>query len=302
MKLAFTAVLIGVTTLMQGFANAEFRYQEIEGYGGIPLNVIETGNANGPAILFIHGFGQASLAFRLQLDSSLAADFRMVAFDLRGHGLSGKPWQKELIGPSKAWAEDVAAVIKMKNLEKPVLVGWSYGGFVVSDYVRHFGLDGIAGINLVGSLGGLVPRSPFPQSDDTARIMENSRMSRSLLFDENVEASLNTAIGFYTSNMTGQDKQAQFAMGLMMPSYVKRAMVARDLDNTDLAESLNIPILLTRGSGDMVMPANDTEVALNTLPDVDLSLYADTGHLPFYRHPERFNQELADFVREVSAK
>jgi len=293
-------MVIGVGTLLAGFANAELRYQEIEGYGGVPLNVIETGNPNGPAILFIHGFGQASLAFRLQLDSDLADDFRLVAFDLRGHGLSGKPWQTELVGPSKAWAEDVAAVITATNLEKPVLVGWSYGGFVVSDYVRHFGLDGIAGINLVGSLGGLAPRSPFPQSDDTARIMENSRKSRSLLFDENVEASLNTAIGFYTPNMTDRDKRAQFAMGLMMPSYAKRAMAARDLDNTDLAEGFNIPVLLTRGSRDMVMPANDTDAALNTLPDVELSLYDDTGHLPFYHHPERFNRELADFVREVS--
>ncbi len=140
---------------------AELTYREIEGYGGVPLNVIETGNKNGPGILLIHGFGQAAMAFRLQLDSDLANDFHIVAFDLRGHGLSGKPWQEDLVAPSEAWAGDVAAFISATNLENPVLVGWSYGGFVVSDYVRHFGLDGIAGINLVGSLGGLVPVRPF---------------------------------------------------------------------------------------------------------------------------------------------
>jgi len=63
---------------------------------------------------------------------------------------------------------------------------------------------------------------------------------------------------------------------------------------------LNIPVLLTRGSRDVVMPANDTEVALKALPDVTLSFYDDTGHLPFYHHADRFNQELADFVRQVT--
>jgi non-heme chloroperoxidase len=294
---AVVAALLTVATS----AKAELTYTEIEGYGGVPLNVIETGNKNGPDILLIHGFGQGSLAFRLQLLSDLADDFHLVAFDLRGHGLSGKPWQADLVAPSEAWAGDVAAVIAATGLEKPVIVGWSYGGFVISDYVRHFGTENIAGINMVGSLGGLVPRSPFPQTEISEQLMENSRKSRSLVFDENVEAALNTAMSFYTPNMDDQDKQAQFAMGLLMPSYVKRAMAGRDLDNVDIADQFDVPVLLTRGSRDMVMPANDTEVALQTLQDAKLSFYDDTGHLPFYHHPERFNQELADFVRQVTA-
>lgn len=291
-----------VLFLLPWSANAELTYTEVEGYGGVPINVVETGNKDGLGILLIHGFGQASMAFRLQLESDLAEEFHIVAFDLRGHGLSGKPWQTELVGPSEAWAGDVAAVIAATGLENPVLVGWSYGGFVVSDYVRHFGTADIAGINMVGSLGGLVPRSPFPQTDDVAAIMENSRKSRSLLFDENVDSSLNTAIGFYTPNMTDLDKEAQFAMGVMMPSYVRRAMAARDLDNTDIAQRVGVPVLLTRGSEDLVMPANDTEVALQTLPDAKLSFYEDTGHLPFYHRVDRFNQELAAFVRQVNAE
>ena len=191
-------------------------------------------------------------------------------------------------------------VMAVTNLERPVVVGWSYGGYVVFDYVRHYGTGNIAGINLVGSLGGLVPRTPFNRAEGMEKIMENSRMSRSMIFDENVTSSKNTAIGFYTPNMTEVDKQAQFAMGVMMPSYVRLLMSGRDLDNTSLAKTLAVPVFLTRGSRDMVMPAGDTEVALKILPDATLSFYEDTGHLPFYHHPDRFNQELADFVRQVT--
>ena len=63
----------------------------VTGGGGLKLHVQETGNPNGKAILFIHGFSQCRLAWNKQLHSDLAPDFRLVAMDIRGHGLSDKP-------------------------------------------------------------------------------------------------------------------------------------------------------------------------------------------------------------------
>jgi len=48
------------------------------------------------------------------------------------------------------------AVIKAAKMERPVLVGWSYSGHVVVDYLRQYGVDDGAGINLVGSVAGMV--------------------------------------------------------------------------------------------------------------------------------------------------
>jgi non-heme chloroperoxidase len=59
----------------------------------------------------------------------------MVAIDLRGHCASEKPTNAESYNNSKVWADDINAVIKAKNLKKPIIVGWSYGGFIISDYV-----------------------------------------------------------------------------------------------------------------------------------------------------------------------
>lgn len=61
------------------------------GGGDVRLYVEETGNPKGRPILFIHGFSQNQLTWRKQLGSDLADDFRLVALDLRGHGLSEKP-------------------------------------------------------------------------------------------------------------------------------------------------------------------------------------------------------------------
>jgi hypothetical protein len=63
----------------------------IMGGGGTQLNLVETGNLNGRPILFIHGFSRCRLAWSRQLNSELAADYRLLAMDIRGHGLSDKP-------------------------------------------------------------------------------------------------------------------------------------------------------------------------------------------------------------------
>ena len=79
----------------------------VRGGGGIRLHVAETGTPRGKPILFIHGTSQCSLAWREQMRSDLANDFRLVAMDLRGHGASEKP--RDVYGDSRLWADDVRA-------------------------------------------------------------------------------------------------------------------------------------------------------------------------------------------------
>src|SRR5437762_8848808 len=121
----------------------------VQGGGGLRLHVREWGKADGPPILFIHGWSQNHLCWARQYESSLADEFRLVAYDLRGHGMSEAPLEPGPYTDGKLWAEDVAAIIEELHLDRPVLVGWSYGAFVICDYVRVYGQDRIAAINFV---------------------------------------------------------------------------------------------------------------------------------------------------------
>lgn len=113
------------------------RLHTIQGGGGLELCVAETGNPQGPALLFVHGFCQSHQAWQKQFQGPLAQAFRLVALDLRGHGCSAKP--EGVYGDGRLWAEDLHAVITTLGLKRPVIVGWSYGGVVVIDYLRHYG-------------------------------------------------------------------------------------------------------------------------------------------------------------------
>ncbi len=122
----------------------------IAGGAGVQLHVVETGNPQRRPIVFIHGASQCCLQWSHQMSSSLARDHRLLALDMRGHGLSDKPLDG--YNESKLWADDVNAVIQGLNLDHPVLSGWSYGPLVFLDYIRHYGEDRLGGLHFVGAV------------------------------------------------------------------------------------------------------------------------------------------------------
>lgn len=301
------ALVVALLWLCAAPVRAEVRMSTVVRPGGVELLVAETGDRDKPGILFIHGFAQSHLSFRRQFESDLAAKYHLVAFDLRGHGGSGKPTTVDGYKSSRIWADDVAAVMKATGLRRPVLVGWSYGGFVAMDYVQHYGAKTIAGVNMVGSLGGLpgAPNAPAaapPPSDAMKMMRARSERQRSLNLLDNIEANQGTAAGYVTPNMTQQDRDVLVATEMMMPAYARRHMMARDLNHAGVVPRLTLPVLFTRGSADMTMPPESLAKLLQQLPKATLSAYDGVGHLTFVEQPERFNRELDAFASSAGAR
>src|SRR5689334_18162626 len=121
----------------------------VRGGGGLQLHVREWGRADGPPILFLHGWSQSHQCWDKQIESELREEFRLVACDLRGHGMSEAPLAPEPYADAGLWADDVAAILDQLSLDRPVLVGWSYGAFVICDYVRVYGQDWIGALAFV---------------------------------------------------------------------------------------------------------------------------------------------------------
>jgi pimeloyl-ACP methyl ester carboxylesterase len=202
------------------------------------------------------------------------------------------------------WAEDIAAVIRATGLRRPLIVGWSYGGFVAMDYVRTFGTNNIAGLAMAGSLGGLVRMPRFSEgSSDAARAMrERSAAQRGLDLQAFVTAGQITGSGYVAPPMTVLERQNFFATEIMTPAYVRAAMSGRNLDNSDLLDRLKLPVLFIRGSKDVTMPQDALQTLLDHLPKSRLSAYDGVGHLTFMEDPERFDRELAAFALDAGAK
>jgi pimeloyl-ACP methyl ester carboxylesterase len=281
---------------------AEVRYQTVIGEGGVPLNVASAGNPAKPALLLVHGIGQSHVSFEQQLQSSLTDDFHLVAFDLRGHGNSGKPWAAEAYKDAANWAGDVRRVMEALGLQRPVILGWSYGTLVVADYLRKSGSANLAGIVLTGAYGGLTPPPPIDPAF-AERFAGNRRLQLSANPADNVTAALATA-SMLTARDMGEPWRVRAAgIAMMLPAYARTQMFDRPLANLDLLPALDVPLMLVIGGKDGSTPepqARDLATQLESRGTrVVISVYPEAGHSPFAEEPARFNQELARFIREV---
>ncbi|HKP22316.1 MAG TPA: alpha/beta hydrolase [Dongiaceae bacterium] len=269
------------------------------GGGGVKLHVREWGQADAPAILFIHGWSQNHMCWHRQYESQLADAFRLVAFDLRGHGMSEAPAAAEQYTEPQPWADDIAAIIDQLNLEHPVLVGWSYAGFVICDYVRAYSQDAIAGINFVGAavtldtaafgvlIGpGLIDHVPGATADD---VPSNIRAMRAFVR------------GCTAQPLPRDEYEMALCWNVMVPPKVRAALVARVIDSDDVLKTLDRPVLVTHGQSDTVVLPAMGERILKTCRTSAAAWYPGIGHAPFLEDSPRFNSELADFVRKARA-
>ena len=267
----------------------------VTGGGGIKLHVEETGNPNGRPMLFIHGFSQCRLAWTKQLTSDLADEFRLVALDIRGHGLSEKP--RDAYGDSQLWAQDIQAVISTLGLDRPVLVGWSYGGVIICDYLRFYGEDRIGGINLVGAVTKL-------GSDEALAVIGAGLLTIAPgLFSNDVQESVRALQAFIRMCVYAEPTLADFYFFLgyntIVPPNVRQGLFSRTLNNDDLLPRIQRPVLITHGEEDALVLLEAPRQHAAAMPHAQMSWYPQVGHAPFWENATRFNRELREFARAM---
>lgn len=265
---------------------------------GVRLAMYEWGNPSGPELLLIHGFAQCHLCFAPQIVSDLVRDFRVVAFDQRGHGASEQPMDPMAYQAPDVWAKDIAAVIAAKHLRRPVLAGWSMGGRAVRQYLMRFGDAGLAGIIFVSTLAIEDPRARGP-AGGLGRTAGPQTLTQ----------QLQDAITFVDNCFAIKPDEATFRLALaynmLVPKYVRAAIGGWSTDPEATVAALRnvrVPVLVTHGRQDTIVLPRAAEMTADTIPGAQLSWYDDCGHSPFQEDAPRFNRELAAFVNSVAGQ
>ena len=265
--------------------------RDVRSRDGLVLASYEYGNPIGPEILFIHGFSQCSLAWNNQFSSpALATDFRLIALDIRGHGASEKPMDPTRYADDRLFADDVHSVMEAFNLRRPVLVGWSYAGRIVSDYLEAYGTDCIAGINYVCARTNNNPAYNGPGTEFLGDMSGND-------LEANIKATRAFVRACYEKQPSPEEFETVFDYNMLVPASIRGAHLGRPASDGSILAKLDVPVLVTQGSEDKLVLRGLGELTAAIVPGARLSMYSGIGHAPFAEDAARFNRELAEFVR-----
>jgi pimeloyl-ACP methyl ester carboxylesterase len=284
-----------MTTVAQPRTNIH----EVQGGGGLRLHVREWGRVDGPPVLFIHGLSQSHLCWARQYQSALADEFRLVAYDLRGHGMSQAPLEPGHYSDAKLWADDVAAIIDQLGLDRPVLVGWSYGGFVICDYLRAHGQDRIAAIDFVAG-GVKLGQAAFGTLIGPG-FLDHFADATADDLPSNIRGMRGLVKAWPAKPFPPEEVETLLCSAMTVPAQIRANLAAREIDGDDVLRALEVPLLVTQGRADTVVLPAMAEHVLATCPTAEASWYEGVGHTPHLEQPERFNRELAALTRRVRA-
>ena len=108
----------------------------------VSLFYVEKGK--GKPIIFIHGWSGDHSSFLPQLEE-LSKEYRVIAYDHRGHGNSDRP-EKGLT--LERFARDLKELMDHLELKDLILAGWSMGAQTIFQYAESYGMDNISGVVL----------------------------------------------------------------------------------------------------------------------------------------------------------
>jgi len=288
---------IWVVVLLMGLSSmamaAEKNYT-VTAPDGLEIAVQESGDPAGPAIVFIHGLLGSHLNWDMQVGSAKLQRYRLITYDLRGHGLSGKPDDPEAYHDGRRWADDLSTVLRATGAEKPVLVGWSLGGVVISNYLAAYGDGGLSGVVYVDGVielnAALITSHPEVYagmaSDDLRVHLDAVKTFLGLCFEIRPDTAT-------FERLLSNAAMASWTMTRTIPSMTVSAGLLK----------ARVPVLLLYGGKDVLVNVEPSIARARTLnPAVQTKIYPKSGHAPFLEEAQRFNGDLAKFRDAIASK
>src|SRR6185295_18259536 len=209
---------------------------------------------------------------------------RVVTIDLPGHGESGqgrKNWSVESFG------DDVKTVVTKLGLKRVVLIGSSMGGPIALEAARRMP-DRVVAIVPVDTLQNVEAKVPQDQLDAVFKQMEADykNATTSLLNQYFFSATTPAAVKERVINAT-LSRQPEIAIPMLKAVF--------SYDPTAAMRELKVPIRAI--NADRV----PTDLAVNRkyAPQFDVVIIKGTGHYPMLEDPARFNQMLAEILRNL---
>ena len=241
---------------------------------------------HGAALVLLHGFLCDSRCWRHQL-VGLSDRFRVVAWDAPGAGSSPDPPEPFT---TVNYAHCLAAFLDATGIERPHVLGLSWGGILAQEFYRLYP-DRSRSLVLADTYAGW--KGSLPEDVWTVRLA--SCLADAAGPPEAVGAKF--VPGVFTA-AASDDLRAEFSaivsefhpVGFRLMSLSSAAM-----DTRDLLSRIAVPTLVLWGDDDRRSPMYVAEQLAGAIPNAELVIIPNAGHLSNMEQPEVFNAHVRRF-------
>lgn len=266
----------------------------------VPLHYEDVGH--GRPVVLIHGWPLSGRAWEPQVAALVAAGHRVVTYDRRGFGESGRPWDGY---DYDTFAADLHAVMTGLDLRRATLVGFSMGGGEVARYVGHFGASRVAQAVFAGAVPPYLlktPDNPEGGLDEAgvAGFKAGPSTDRQAFLEGFTRAFFSVG-----DQMLVSEAQRAFAQAIASTASPKGTIDCIDAFSrtdfrADLAKFGDLSTLVLHSNADAIVPLEVSGArTAKLLKKARLHVIHGAPHGFNLSHAVEFNEALIDFLREA---
>jgi pimeloyl-ACP methyl ester carboxylesterase len=260
---------------------------------GQQLRYVRAGK--GPPLLLLHGLLGGSFCWRLNMEA-FSRQHTVFAVDLPGHGETDAPRQLDCSMTTQAGR--VSSLLKRLQLEEVHVVGASWGGAIAMFLAAQS--------KNIRSLVLAAPVNPWSNMGAGRIRFLNGRMGGALL--RMTWRVLRPLHRLALERMYGDPRRVPagtiegYSSLIMRPGRVHNILNTlrcweKDVNALRAAiPRIKAPSLLIWGTRDSAVDVRSGEALRQALPQCELALINDAGHLPFEETPDEFNRLVLDFL------
>ncbi|HEU4755395.1 MAG TPA: alpha/beta hydrolase [Agromyces sp.] len=262
-----------------------------------PIELYYEDHGEGRPVVLLHGYPLDSQSWEKQQRALLSAGYRVIAYDRRGFGRSGKP----TVGyDCDTFAADLNALLDALDLRDVSLVGFSMGTGDITRYLGTYGSERVAKAAFLGSQQPYLrqtednPGGVAPDFDGLKLQAEGDRFAWFDSYFENFY-NLDENLG---SRISEAAVRGNWATAAQASWYAVSACV--DAWLTDFRgdiERIDVPALILHGTADRILPIDATAREFRKrLPDADYIELEGAPHGLLWTHAEEVNAALLTFL------
>ncbi|ROZ75011.1 alpha/beta fold hydrolase [Ramlibacter sp. WS9] len=253
---------------------------------GILMRCQIDGPANGRPLLLCNGLATDMSMWDRQV-SEFAADYRVIRYDLRGHGETSAtvpPYSLSLL------VEDLRSFLDALGLEQVHFVGMSLGGMVGQSFAARYP-------NRLLSLVLCDTTAKANREIWEGRIQQVRLEGVRPMVEPSLERWFTEP--FRQANAPLIDEVREMIKGTAVEGYLGGAGVVMEQDQVRQLHRISAPTLIIVGREDVSTPPADAEVLHKHITGSTLHVVDNAAHLPNIEQPEVFNKLLKEFLTRL---